>query len=199
MRKITQTAAAILLGSIVLSGCFGGFSPNANFYTLSADDRVEIIPVSQKKMSVQIQDVSIPDYLSQPQIVTLNKNKVEIKKNEFNRWGAPLGDIIQRTLAADISAMLPKANVKMAGEVYVPENYNVEINISRLDGTWNDTATLESWWQITDKNGNQLTSSRTYLTTPLGEENFVALVEAESALIAGLAQEISQSLSQLAK
>ena len=78
-------------------------------------------------------------------------------------------------------------------------NYNVEINISRLDGTWNDTATLESWWQITDKNGNQLTSSRTYLTTPLGEENFVALVEAESALIAGLAQEISQSLSRLAK
>ena len=199
MRKITQTAADILLGSLVLSGCFGGFSPNANFYTLSADDRVEIIPVSQKKMSVQIQDVSIPDYLSQPQIVTLNKNKVEIKKNEFNRWGAPLGDIIQRTLAADISAMLPKANVKMAGEVYVPENYNVEINISRLDGTWNDTATLESWWQITDKNGNQLTSSRTYLTTPLGEENFVALVEAESALIAGLAQEISQSLSRLAK
>ena len=110
-----------------------------------------------------------------------------------------MGDIMQRTLAADISAMLPKANVKMAGEVYVPENYNVEINISRLDGTWNDTATLESWWQITDKNGNQLTSSRTYLTTPLGEENFVALVEAESALIAGLAQEISQSLSRLAK
>lgn len=199
MSKITKTATALLLSSIILSGCFGGFSPNANFYTLSADDRVEIVPVSQKKISVQIQKVSIPDYLSQPQIVTLNKNKVEIKKNEFNRWGAPLGDIIQRTLAADISAMLPKAKVKMAGEVYVPENYNIEVNISRLDGTWDDVATLEGWWQITDKNGNQLTSSRTYLTTPLGGENYVALVEAESALIAGLAQEVSRSLNNLAK
>ena len=89
--------------------------------------------------------------------------------------------------------MLPKAKVKMAGEVYVPENYNIEVNISRLDGTWEDVATLEGWWQITDKNGKQLTSSRTYLTTPLGGENYVALVEAESALIAGLSQEISSA------
>ena len=81
MSKITKTAMSLLLSTIILSGCLGGFSPNANFYTLSSDDRVEMEPMSMRKMTIQIQNVEIPDYLAQPQIVTRDTNQVEIRKN----------------------------------------------------------------------------------------------------------------------
>ena len=197
MSKITKTAMSLLLSTIILSGCLGGFSPNANFYTLSSDDRVEMEPMSLRKMTIQIQNVEIPDYLAQPQIVTRDTNQVEIRKNEFNRWGAPLGEIIQHTIASDISAFLPQAQVRISDSVYVPEAYNVAVEITRLDGTWEHKAVIEGWWQISDKNGKVLASSRTLLKTPLGKEDYVALVEAESILVAGLSQEITQALLSL--
>lgn len=181
-----------LIGAIMmLSGCFGGYSPNAAFYTLSTP--VEATPISQKKFDIQIEGIELADYLQQPQIVTIDKNRVEIVRSEFNRWGAPLSDIIQRTLAADIAQYLPEAQIKTVGSIYKPSEYNIKIEISRFEGTWDEETVLEAWWEISNKEGKILYNRRSMLKSKL-EKGYVELVEKQSDLLDELAKEITMAI-----
>lgn len=188
-----KAKAGILAAAIIaLNGCFGGYSPNASFYTLSTPKTVSVI--SNKVLDIQIERVEMADYLQQPQIVTLDTNRVELVKSEFNRWGAPLASIVQNTLAADMSKYLPASEVNTVGSIYTPTEYNVRVRISRLEGTWNEQAVIEAWWQVLNKKGNIIINRRSYFETPL-TTGYVELAEKQSLLVNQLAEEIAKAIS----
>lgn len=188
LKKISVLIVGVTLS---VSGCLGGFSPNSTFYMLSTPQKVEAL--SQRKLDIQVEGIELADYLQQPQIVTIDDNRVEIVRSEFNRWGAPLNDIIQRTLAADISMYLPLSQVKTTGNIFKPSAYNIQVTISRFEGTWNEKAVLEAWWSIIDKQGKNLYSNRSYLTADIGT-SYVDLVEKQSELVDELAKTIAKAI-----
>lgn len=189
---IKKWRQAALAGAIIaLSGCFGGYSPNSTFYTLSTP--MEVQALSQKTFDIQIEKIELADYLQQPQIVTIDSNRVEIVKSEFNRWGAPLSDIIQRTLAADIAQYLPQAQIRTVDSIYKPAAYNINVEISRFEGTWDEQVMIEAWWEISGKDGSILAARRSFFKTDLGK-GYVDLVEKQSELVDKLAKEIAEAV-----
>ncbi len=188
------------LGIIVLlfftCSCLGGYSPNSHFYKLEAISNVKI--VSNKKLSIGINDVSLPDYLDKPQLVVFDGNSPKMDISELNRWGEPLDSMIQRTITADISQYLPRAVVK--SKTFLNENfeYLVEVQIVRFDMIWNEKAVLEAWWYILDSNGSTLFRSKSLLDKNIGK-SFDDFVIAESKLLSDLSMQISEKLADLRK
>ena len=102
MRKILL----ICVSSVLLSACLGGRSPDSKFFMLESDAN---IVVSDKKTSVLVEMISIPDLIYRPQIVLKDKDSAEILISEYNRWAEPLPDVIRQTLTDDLQTYLPNA------------------------------------------------------------------------------------------
>ncbi len=187
----------ILCSVLVLASCISfRKTPDSEFYTLSSQTVENITPVSLKKLNIGIDEVSVPNYLSRAQIVTLDEDNVSLNISEFNRWSAPLSGLLQRIVADDIALYLPKSMVKP--QMYNQEKYNfiISVEINRMDGTWDKNAVLDAWWTISDNNGKVLATERSVLTRPLAD-NYPDYAKTQSALVGELCRQISQKLVTL--
>ena len=92
------------LAFLTLAAC--STSPDMHYYTLSAQpttDSATKIPASDPRYAID--RVEIPDLLDRPQIVLRGgPNGVDVL--EYHRWAAPLPDLLQRALAADLASRL---------------------------------------------------------------------------------------------
>lgn len=187
----------ILCSVLILASCISfRKTPDSEFYTLSSQTVENITPVSLKKLNIGIDEVSVPNYLSRAQIVTLDEDNVSLNISEFNRWSAPLSGLLQRIVADDIALYLPKSMVKP--QMYNQEKYNfiISVEINRMDGTWDKNAVLDAWWTISDNNGKVLATERSVLTRPLAD-NYPDYAKTQSALVGELCRQISQKLVTL--
>ncbi|MGH7012466.1 MAG: PqiC family protein, partial [Caulobacteraceae bacterium] len=106
MRRI-----AVIAGLLALCAC--SHSPPTRFFTLSPVGP-EGGAASAPSGPIQLDSVHIPAELDRPQMVRqASPNRLEIK--EQDRWGAPLGAMMRRTLAQDLLARLP------AGDFILPD------------------------------------------------------------------------------
>ena len=186
---------ALLLACFCLSSCFGGKSPSSSFYTL--DFGRNISALSNKKFNLFIDNVDVPDYLKQPQIVTIEPNRVEISRSEFNRWGAPLRDLIQRNLAENLNRYFPKAQIMLSEANFSKDNYlTLRVDLNRLEGTWEQKAILDAEWAILDAKGREIVHERSSFSTPLGN-TYEELVQKQSLLLSRLAEQIAQKLVRI--
>jgi hypothetical protein len=93
----------IILACVLVALAAGCSSPPANFYTLKGT--VASPATTSSNLSVVVGPVSIPAMLDRPQMVlTTGPNQVAI--DEFNRWAAPLQNIISRAVAENLTVML---------------------------------------------------------------------------------------------
>ncbi|MGH6993810.1 MAG: PqiC family protein [Caulobacteraceae bacterium] len=98
MRRI-----AVIASLLALAAC--GHSPPTRFFTLSPVGP-ENGPARASNGPIQLDAVHIPAELDRPQMVRqVSANRLEIE--EQDRWGAPLGAMMRRTLAQDLLARLP--------------------------------------------------------------------------------------------
>ena len=94
----------------LVTGCFGGYSPESTFYALQTIENVT--PLSQTNMLVGVDLPELPEYVDRPQIVSFSSASSELNIDETNRWGEDLDIMLQRIIAADLRAYLPKAGIK---------------------------------------------------------------------------------------
>src|SRR5436190_702952 len=92
------------------------------------------MPASTLTPAVGVRAVDLPAELDRPQIVTRSgTNSVQLA--EFDRWSAPLRDIIARLIAENLAAQLPADRVAvypwMPGDSIEQE---VTVEITRFDG-----------------------------------------------------------------
>ena len=174
---------------LLLTGCFFS-TKNSTFYLLETQGTVE--PVTQKKFSIAVQDISIPDYLQKPQIVLQAQDSPELKVSEFNRWGSDLQGMLQNTLIEDLQNLMPNAFIKplMFGQ---SAQYTLQINIEKLSGSLKEQAVLKGTYKIVLQNGRILKEENFDLSTPAGK-TYGSYVTAQSNLLARLAQEIALNM-----
>lgn len=191
MKKILTVFAFLLV-----TACFGGYSPDSRFYNLQVIGNGEAI--SDKVLSIGINDVNLPDYLDKPQIVVFEEGTPQMGISELNRWGEPLDSMIQRIIAADMSVYLPQSEIKARTLLMEHFDYIIDIQIVRFDMVWNDKAVLEAWWYISNAQGNIIYKKKELLSEKIGR-SFDDFAEAEGRLLGQMSYEIALKISELKK
>lgn len=175
----------------LLSAC--AFTQQSRFYRLQAI--TDNLAISSRKISIGVEEVSVPRYADRPQIVLVDKDTSELTVSEFNRWGEPLTSSITRVLADDISSYLPNALVKPQNYSMEKFNYTISVEINKFDATINKQATLDAWWTIL-KNGNAVTRGRTTVSgTPT--QGYDGVVNEQSKLLNEMAKQIAEKIAKL--
>jgi uncharacterized protein len=108
--RIRQVAVALLIGA--LAGCAN--SPPTVFYTLeplpstAARPAASTAPVTAAPLRVDA--VRLPGVLNRPEIFQ-RKGPNVLQVDDFARWAAPLGEMMQRVLTQDLMDRMPAGSV----------------------------------------------------------------------------------------
>src|SRR6266446_7252170 len=197
MRRFGTSRAALTLavvgGSLaLLAGC--GSSPDTRFYTLAT-----VPPItktadrsSTPQVAVGIRSVVLPAELDRPQIVTrTGPNTVNLA--EFDRWSSPLRDSVANVIASNLTVLVPADRVV----VYpwppgVSLDYQVSVEVTRLDLRMDGPCALEAWWRIQAKDQKSVVG-RSSLSDQAGHD-YASVVAAKSRLVGALSGEIAAAI-----
>jgi len=118
-----------LLGLPLLAAACGA-SPDPNYYTIVPRNG-PTFPGGPK--IVLLKDIGLASYLDRREIVRSSESyKLDIRANDW--WGEPLGGLLGRVLAVELSQRLPNSTVYgESGAITADHNVVVGINIQRLD------------------------------------------------------------------
>ena len=176
-----------------LSSCFNGRSAEPNFYTLAPVIKERF---SDKKFTIGINRIQIARYLDRPQIVTQKANSTEVNLSETNRWIEPLSDLIARTLTADMEKALPNSTIKTRSIGQENFDYIISVDIIRMDTVLNETAELNAWWMIYDKDEKLIYRQQTSETINVGT-TYQDMTAAQSILLGKLSEQIALKIAKL--
>jgi uncharacterized lipoprotein YmbA len=186
---------AILSAGLLLAGC--GHSPPTRFYTLDAVAPAHAVSAGPRA-PVQLSAVHLPPALDRPQVVTqIGPNRLHV--SEQDQWGAPLDDMMRRTLAQDLLARLP------AGDFVSPEAprptgaRGLVVDVVQLQAT-PDRVVLQANWTLTGGASGDVELSRTEqlsveLGAPAKGRDAGAQADAISRLLGELSDRIAAALA----
>jgi hypothetical protein len=173
---------------LIAAGCA---SAPSKFYALestaSASGGVSV------RDAVIVGPVSIPAAVDRPEfVVQVAQNRVQV--DEFNRWIAPLGDGIARTVSADLVALLGTTEVATAPLANFQPIYRVTIDVQRFESTQGEAALVEAVWVVRRTTSGAGRAGRTVAREPVQGEGFDALAAAHSRAIATLSGDIAAAI-----
>jgi len=142
----------VALGLITVSLTSCASSPKSRFYVFPNTAKTgtqDFQDFEKAKFNVGILPATLPPYLDRPQIVT-RLSPSEIFIDEFSRWGSPLQVSVMSTVAGTIANELPMSYIDVfpwSGDSEF--QYQVTIEVMRLDGILGESAYLAAQWTIT--------------------------------------------------
>jgi len=180
----------IIIPCLFFSACMLGTSKNAKFYTQSAVS-TDVISADYASF-VGVNRIQLPKYLDRPQIVTQQKDSVQINISEYNRWVDSPSMLATRTLTENLSNLLPAAQIKM---VSYGEDFEriVSVEIVKLGAVLDEKVEIVAWYTIKNKSKKILTQQKFSKTIAIGK-TYDDLVLGYSQLLNELSQEIAAAL-----
>jgi uncharacterized lipoprotein YmbA len=187
------TQLARWLGVALVAAAAGGCGTSAppRFYTLDSTATANGSPAAN--YGVMVGPVSVPASVDRPEfVVQLAPNRVAI--DEFNRWAAPLGESIARTVAGDLAVLLGTPDVATAPFANFDPTYRVTINVQRFDSVPRDSVLIEAVWAVRKTTGGETNSGRTLAREAVLGDGFDALAAAHSRALAKLSGDIAAAI-----
>ena len=178
---------------IVLSAC-SWRSPNSSFYMMNSQG---LSPLSDKKLTVAVAKVKVPDLLDRAQMVVYEDGNDQVQIMEFNRWGEVLPDVLQTTVVNDLIAYLPRAFVKRTYFDTQNATYSVNIEINTLKAYRGEKVLLSAWWNITNARGRILVRQQGTYEAEVSGRGIDDLVYAQTEAVHKLSKEIAEQLMKL--
>ncbi|HEY3098673.1 MAG TPA: PqiC family protein [Methylomirabilota bacterium] len=185
--------AVITIWLIAIGGC--GRSPATRFYALTpVPGSTAAAPASTLAPAIGVRAVDLPAELDRPQIVTRSgANAVQLA--EFDRWSAPLRDIVSRLIAENLAAQLPTDRVAvypwMPGDSIDQE---VTVEVVRFEGRLGGPCVLEARWRVAGTSGRGgRVIGRTNATEHAGAD-YASVVAAQSRLVGRLSADIAAAI-----
>jgi uncharacterized lipoprotein YmbA len=199
LRRIVILAAlGLLAGCSVLQP-----KPDySHFYLLNPlTAKTAPAPPPDPTLTLVVDDTVVPEYLNRPQIVARLPGD-EVTRDEYHRWGEPLGEGISRVLAQDLALLSDSSHVAWfpipAG---FGQEFEVDVEVLQFDGPAQGTVTLSAQWRITGPGGkpNYYAPARaTVLTREVKHaeagDPAAEYVDALSLLVGDLAREMVNAL-----
>ena len=135
------------LALLSLAACSA--SPGVRYYTLSAVPSGSDAVASSGRAIYSVDAVVIPDLLDRPEIVMrAGSNGAHVL--EYDRWIAPLPDLLRRVIAADLSARLGTGAVVQPGLPSGPSVRRIAISVLEFDAGSDGQSVLDASWTISD-------------------------------------------------
>ena len=196
------SAAIAVTMLFVLNGCMGKSRP-PRFYTLT--------PISEGTMktavvgpaenaAIGIGPVKLADYLDQSRIITRSGDN-RIGQAEFDQWSGSLKDNLTNVLAENIGHLLSTDQVTVyPWRTYIPIDYQVTVDIVRLDGQPGKEVVLMARWSILDGHEKKLlTMKRSDIREESGASGYEGLVAAQSRALGRLSHQIVEAIQAAAR
>jgi hypothetical protein len=201
MRRHELALGAMVLGLVLgCSGCLGGASAPARFYTLAplAALHTEADPVGAGRgAAIVLGPVTLPGYLDRIQIVT-RRGRDEIEIGEFALWSDPLKDGTTRVLGENLAALLRENRVSvLPRRGSEPVKYTVAVDVARFEGVGGGDVALEASWRIAGGDGKELTVRRSTFSETTGAPGYGPLVAAMSRALGALSRDIATAINDL--
>jgi uncharacterized lipoprotein YmbA len=179
---------SIVLAAVVAVGCS---TAPAKFYSLSSTSAADGTPPTA--VAVMVGPVTIPASVDQPEfVVQVAANRVQV--DEFNRWVAPLGDAIARTVAGDLVVLLGSPDVASNQLANFVPDYRVTIDVQKFESVPGSAATLEAVWTVRKTVGGEIRSGRTVAREPVQGQSYDALAAAHSQALAQMSTDIAVAI-----
>jgi uncharacterized lipoprotein YmbA len=183
---------AILSAGLLLSGC--GHSPPTRFYTLDSVPPAQAAAAGPRA-PVQLSAVHLPPTFDRPQVVTQTApGRLEL--SEQDQWGAPLDEMMRRTLAQDLLARLPEGAF-IAPEAPRPAGaQGLVVDVLQLQAT-PGRVVIQATWSLTGGASGDLAQSRIVnLSTSTRGPGAAGQADAISRLLGELSDRIAAALAQ---
>jgi uncharacterized lipoprotein YmbA len=128
--------AKLLVALALLAGCS---SPSPELYTLAA------MPGPTAHLaahSIEVRRIGLAGYLDRPTIVR-SSAAFRLRLADNQRWGEPLGGLLDRVFAEDLVERLPDAAVfSESGAISTAPDLTLEVDVQRFDADADGTLVL---------------------------------------------------------
>ena len=184
----------VLLLTLLL-GVAGCASPDPAIYTLRA---VPGQAAGGGPEAVKIGRPGLAGYLDRSEIVRdSSDSRLNLQSGE--RWGEPLGDMLGRVLALDLSQRLQGTSVfTEAGTITVDPSATVELDVQRFDLEAGGPVVLLAQIAVEQGRSHDPASTRSIrITVPPADRSTPALVTAMSTALGQLADQVAELLRRL--
>ncbi|MGL4959832.1 MAG: PqiC family protein [Inquilinus sp.] len=166
-------------------------SPPPRVYTLAT---VPGRAATGRPVTASVAAVDIPKYLDRPQIVR-RSGTVELGLDEFERWGEPLANMVQRALADDLAERLPAGSVVTTSRTLSgDESVTLELALGRFDPDPGGIVVLDAQWRVLRTAGGGPTTETDRITRRPTGDSTAAEVRAMSEALGELADHIARRL-----
>ena len=181
----------IIIPCLLLGACMFGTSKSAKFYTQAAT--AAGVSSADYTAFVGVNRVQIPRYIERPQMVTQQKDSVQINISEYNRWVELPSVLATRVLTEDLSGLLPAAQIKM--NQFKGENFDrvVSVEVIKMDAVLGEKVELVAWYTIKDNSKKILTQQKFADTVSIGT-TYEDVANGYSQLLGKLSQGIATAL-----
>jgi uncharacterized lipoprotein YmbA len=138
--------------------------------------------------------VTIPAYVDRAPIV-VRTGDGEVRLSGEDHWAESLRDGVTRTLAENLSAMVPTDAVAIfPWRTPRTVQYRVTVDILRFEGVLGGPTVLHAHWRLLDRAGKELVLGAAHLEETASEPTYAALVAAQSRLLASLSRDIAAEI-----
>ncbi len=195
---LTRRLAALLaLGALAMGGCLGR-SETPRFYSLSP--MAESLPSTSRSNPgppavIGIGPVKLADYLDDSRLIT-RAGDHQLRKAEYDRWAGSFKNNISNVLAENLGALLHTDRIYLfPWRTEVPLDYQVVVEIIRLDSRLGEAARLVARWSVlAGREKKLLAMERTSISEPVTGADYAAVVASQSRALAQLSQEIAKAI-----
>ena len=177
-------------------------TPEARFFVLRALAEPPAAPQAAPAL-VGLLPVALPGYLERPQLITWVAPG-ELRVDEYLRWAEPLDAGFQRTLAANLQALLPDARViRSPWPSKARLGARVRVELQRFGPEASGDVVLEGRFAVLPAEGERplvarpVTLKRGPLASGPAGVDAAAGVDAMSELVGDLARDVAAALRSL--
>lgn len=187
---ISKMSRMSVFAGILLAGCAS--SPTPNLYTLAAQPGPI---VATRKIGIELRRIGLAGYLDRSEIVR-GTTQYRLRVSDIDRWGEPLGGMLDRVLTENLVERLPQASVfTESGAISTHPDTVMEIDIQRLDADANGALILLAQVAVRP-DGKTATALTIRLATPIAGDTTQAQVAAMSTVLAQLADRLAAFAAQ---
>ena len=175
---------------VMLAGC--GITKPSRFYILTPVEESGAAAHAIQGPAVGIGPLRFPDYLDRPEIVHRSGDN-QVHYAVSDRWAEPLKATFSRTLAENLSVLLPTDHISMHPWPRDTElDYQLVIFVRRFDADAGGTVFLSTNWEIIRTGDRSVVKRRKAVyTEAAGSPAYPDIVAAQSRAVEALSRDIA--------
>ena len=190
--------------ALALSGCaILREAPATRFYVLTpltdSDAASQPLDDAQRRLSVGLAPVAIPQYLDRPQMVS-RAGANELILADFDQWAEPLPDSVTQVLAENLTRLLAPHGIEVLPETRASRSaYQLGVAMLRFERDADGACVLQARWTLTQEDEPTARVQNAFdVRMPVEAPGYEAIAAAMSRALGALSRDIALHLRAVA-